>query len=149
MSDETHLTDAPRENTCPECGRVIAGPDAPCPHCGAGSVEAPDVDVRRVRRRRAPRADDPVQFLVPTNVSGWSIVACYAGFIGMCLPLFGLVFAIPAFICGIVALCKRKRTVSYGSVTSDIRAILGLVFSSVAILLWGGIILFVSLSRFR
>jgi hypothetical protein len=29
MSDETHLTDAPRENTCPECGRVIAGPDAP------------------------------------------------------------------------------------------------------------------------
>jgi hypothetical protein len=47
------------------------------------------------------------------------------------------------------ALCKQKRTVSYGSVTSDIRAILGLVFSSVAILLWGGLILFVSLSRFR
>jgi predicted branched-subunit amino acid permease len=95
--------------------------------------------VRRVRRRHRPAQDDAVQFLVPTNVSGWSIVACYAGFIGMCLPLFGLVFAIPAVICGIEAQRRRKKTASYGSVTSDIRAILGLVFSSIAILLWGGL----------
>jgi predicted branched-subunit amino acid permease len=105
-----------------------------------------DVDVRRIRRSSS---DDETQFIVPTNVSAWSLVACYAGFIGMCLPLAGLAFAIPAFICGIIALRKRKKATSYGAITSDIRAVLGLVFSSIALLLWGGVLVMVFISSLK
>src|SRR5262249_32778137 len=123
MSDESHLTDAPGEETCPECGRAVSGRETRCRHCGARLLEAYAVDVRRLRRDEP--TDDPVQFIVPTNVSVWSLIACYAGLIGMCLPVIGLVFAIPAFICGIVALRKRKKAATYSAVTSDIRAVMG------------------------
>jgi hypothetical protein len=49
--------------------------------------------------------------------------------------VFGLVFAIPALICGILALRRRRTTGSYGAVTSDVRAILGIIFSSIGLLL--------------
>jgi hypothetical protein len=80
---------------------------------------------------------DPSELIVPTDVSGWSIVACYAGLIGLVLPCF----AIPALICGIIALRKRKKSRSYGSVTSDIRAIIGPVLSSLAIVLCGPLLI--------
>jgi hypothetical protein len=138
MSDDPHLTDAPREDTCPECGRAVSRRRTRCRHCGASLLdEPPDVDLRRLRRQSEDV--DPVQFIVPTNVSAWSLISCYAGLIGMCLPIIGLVFALPAFICGIIALRRRKKAANYGAVTSDVRAILGLVFSSIALLLWGGL----------
>jgi len=77
-------------------------------------------------------------FLVPTNVSAWAIASCYMGFIGFCLPFIGLIFAVPAFISGIIALRKWRKRSSYGSVTSNIRAIIGLILSGLAILIWGG-----------
>jgi len=144
MSHETRLTDAPRGDTCPTCGRLLAAREVYCPYCIERLDEAPNFDVRRVRRQ--PQNEDPVQFLVPTNVSAWSIIACYAGFVGMCMPFLGFFFAVPGFICAIVALCRRRKTVSYGSVTSDIRAILGLVFSTIGLLLWGGLLLLLLLS---
>jgi hypothetical protein len=144
VSDETHLTPAPDEISCPRCGRALSARGV-CGYCTARFDDVPDIDLRRLRRE--PRHDDPVQFLVPTNVSACSIIACYAGFVGMCMPFFGLVFAIPAFVCAIVALRRRRKTVSYGSVTSDIRAILGLVFSSIGLLLWGGMALLFALSK--
>jgi len=89
----------------------------------------------------------PTEFLVPTGVSAWSIISCYAGFIGFCLPFVGVLFAIPAFICGIVALRKRRGAGSYGAVTSDIRAIIGLILSSLAILGWGGLLVVLLLEK--
>jgi hypothetical protein len=110
-----------------------------CRFCGEELYEDEDYP----RQKQRGQGVEATEFLIPTNVSGWSIVSCYLGLIGFCLPLVGLVFAIPAFICGIVALRKRKRTkaASYGSVTSDVRAIIGLVLSGLAILGWGGLAL--------
>jgi hypothetical protein len=149
MSDDDRLTDSPAEETCPECGRAVAPGRARCRHCGARLTEVLDIDLHRdVRRiRRDAPSDDAVQFIVPTNVSVWSLIACYAGFIGMCVPFFGLVFAVPSFICGIVALRRRKKEASYGAVTSDVRAILGLVFSGIALLLWGGFLVVILLGQ--
>src|SRR5579883_320273 len=93
-----------------------------------------DDDDDRPRRRR-PSADvDPVGFIVPTDVSAWSIISCYAGLIGFCLPFVGILFAIPGLICGIVALRRRKKAASYGAVTSDVRAVIGVVLSSLSLL---------------
>jgi hypothetical protein len=105
-----------------------------------------EFDDQRPRRRR-PREPqyesvvEPTDFIVPTNVSPWAIASCYLGFVGFFLPLIGLVFAIPAFICGIVAIRKRARGANYGAVTSNIRAIIGLVLSSLAILGYGGLLI--------
>jgi hypothetical protein len=95
-----------------------------------------DLDRPSRRRPRNRRRDEfePTELIVPTGVSAYSIVACYAGLIGMCLPGIGLVFAIPAFICAIIALRKRKQAATYGAVTSDIRAIAGLIMSSIGLL---------------
>jgi hypothetical protein len=124
------------EPTCPECGRPLAPGEELCPRCEARERDEEwDEPVRR-RRVEEPTIQ-PTDFIIPTHVSGWSIAACYFGFIGLCLPLVGLVFAIPAFICGIIALRRRRsQRASYGAVTSDIRAILGLAFSGLAILLY-------------
>jgi hypothetical protein len=93
------------------------------------------------RRARHESAVQPTDFLIPTNVSGWSILSCYLGLIGFCLPFIGLVFAIPAFVFGIVALLNRSRSRTYGAVTSDVRAVIGLILSSLAILGWGSLLI--------
>jgi hypothetical protein len=79
----------------------------------------------------------PTDFLVPTGVSRWAIASCYFGLIGLCVPCLGLVLAIPAFVCGVVAIRQRRNDASYGSVTSNVRAIIGLVASGLAIILYG------------
>ena len=87
------------------------------------------------RRRREPEFE-ATDILIPTNVSGYSIAACYLGLIS-CLPLVGLVTGIIAIVCGIVALRRRKKSKapdSYGAVTGDIRAILGIVLGSLGTL---------------
>jgi predicted branched-subunit amino acid permease len=122
-----------RMKPCPYCGKTIKATAVKCRFCGK-LAEAKD---RAPPRQAGPSGDD--QFLIPVNVSGWSIVACYGGLIGMSLPVVGLVFAVPAVVCGIVALRRRAKTV-------DIRAILGLVFGIIAVTTWGsGVVLFVLL----
>jgi hypothetical protein len=127
----------PSREPCPFCGKPILATAVKCRYCGQYLIK----DDLPEPPASPPQVVKPSEFLVPTNVSGWSIVSCYAGFIGLCLPFIGLVFAIPAFICGIVALRKRSGKGTYGAVTSDVRAILGLIFSSLAILGYGGLIL--------
>jgi predicted branched-subunit amino acid permease len=118
-----------------------------CRFCGE-SLDEPDPEPRRPRRR--PRQEEEIQatdFLIPTNVSGWSIAACYLGLLGFCLPVIGLVFAIPAFIFALVALSRRRKAATYGAVTSDIRAIIGLILSSLGILISAGILILALTSK--
>ena len=94
---------------------------------------------------------EPVDFIIPTNVSAWSILACYLGLIGFCLPFIGLVFAIPAVIFGIVALRQRKKRKysSYGAVTSDVRAIIGLVLGSLAVVGYVTLLILLATGAFK
>jgi|SRR5262245_48070451 len=92
----------------------------------------------RPRSRRRPPEPAPVEatdFLIPTGVSGWSMASCYFGLFSCFIPLLGLLMALVALPCGIIALRERKkRAQTYGSVTSDIRAVVGVVCSSLTLL---------------
>ena len=135
------------DEPCPFCSEYVPVTARRCRFCGEPLDEADEDRRRPARRARTGQTIEPTDFIVPTNVSGWSIVACYAGLVGFCVPFAGLLFAIPAFICGIIALRKRKRGSSYGAVTSDIRAVIGLILSSLAILGWGGLLIFLLLAH--
>jgi hypothetical protein len=120
------MATVPVERPCPLCGRPSPIAAVRCPSCG-GQIAAKQQDV------------EVVDFLVPRKVSGWSLAACYFGLIGLLLPVLGLFFAAPAVIFGVVALMRKRQGVSYGSVTSDIRAILGLIFGGLGTLIWGAV----------
>ena len=126
-------------SNCPDCGRQLRPGEKSCPRCNPmrerqRARDDEDDDFDRPIRRRREETVEATDFLVPTNVSAWAVASCYLGLIGFCLPFIGLIFAIPAFICGIVALCKRSKAQNYGAVTSNIRAWIGLVLSSLSIL---------------
>lgn len=133
------------ELICPECREGNRWDAARCRACGADLDDFED----EPRRRRSERPADiqPTDFLVPTEVSGWAIASCYMGLVGFCLPLVGLVFAIPALICGIVAIRQRSRTGSYGAVTSNMRAIIGIVLSSLGILISAGLLVAMAVAK--
>ncbi|MFL5338737.1 MAG: hypothetical protein ACJ8F7_01105, partial [Gemmataceae bacterium] len=97
-------------SSCPECGRPLLPGEKSCPNCTPTRerrrppVEDDDPDWDRpVRPRPREQPLEATDLFVPTNVSPWAIASCYLGLIGFCLPLIGLLFAIPAFVCGIVA----------------------------------------------
>lgn len=103
--------------------------DLPTPNAGASPL--PNL------QRRPANAVDATDFLIPKRVSGWSLVSCYFGLIGVLMPLFGFFFALIALPCGIIALYQWRKANSYGNVTSNIRAILGVIMSLAGILIWG------------
>jgi hypothetical protein len=85
------------------------------------------------------RGSDGTEFLIPTNVSAWSLAACYLGLVGCALPLIGVPFALIGLTCGIIALARRKKNRArgtYGAVTGDIRAVLGIVFGILGLAWW-------------
>lgn len=97
----------------------------------------PDDEDDRPRRRREEPEFEATDILIPTGVSGYSIAACYLGLVS-CLPVVGLFFGIIALICGIIALRQRKKkraSGSYGAVTSDMRAIIGIVLGGIGTLI--------------
>src|SRR5262245_13392266 len=111
-----------------------------------------DYDDRARRPRRPPQPPgDATEYLVPTRVSGYSIAACYLGLLG-CVPVVGLVFAIIALVCGITALRRRKNMRapgSYGAVTSDMRAIIGIVLGGFSLLFNVPLAILVIVGAFR
>jgi hypothetical protein len=95
--------------------------------------DADDYD-DRPRRRREPEID-ATDFLVPMNVSGWSLAACYIGLVS-CFPIpgLGLVLGIIALVSARKALRRRKKGSSYGQVTGDMRAVVGMVLGILSII---------------
>jgi hypothetical protein len=110
--------------------------DEPRPRRRRRDEEDDEFDDRPRRRRREPEPGvEPTDFLIPTGVSGWSMAACYFGIFSCVIPFIGLLMALVALPCGIVALRQRKKKrTTYGSVTSDVRAIIGVITSSLTIL---------------
>jgi hypothetical protein len=92
-----------------------------------------DEDDDRPRRRPRERETEATDFLIPTNVSAASMAACYFGIFSCFIPLLGFVMALIALPCGIVALRRRKKGSDYGAVTGDIRAVIGVIASSLTI----------------
>jgi hypothetical protein len=130
-----------RKEPCPECGKLVSVREEVCPFCDAELFEDDDDQGPPRRPRRKSSDVEAVDLIVPTNVSVWSILSCYMGLIGFCLPVVGLVFAIPAVVFGIMGLRRRKKTGTYGAVTSDIRAIIGLVLGGLGTLIGIGLLI--------
>lgn len=120
---------------CPSCGNMVSVRAVRCPTC---NEELFDTLPRMPRPRKGFEA---TELLIPTNVSAWSIAACYLGLIGFLLPIIGFFIAFPALICGIIALRRKRKAVTYGSVTSDIRAVFGVVLGGLGTLVWGALVL--------
>jgi hypothetical protein len=111
-----------------------------------------DEDDRPRRRPGAEPEFEATDILIPTGVSGYSIAACYLGLVSCFLPVAGLVFGTIALVCGIIALRKRKqnrKSGSYGAVTSDIRAVIGVVLGALAALINLPIAIIVLVAAFK
>ena len=132
----------PDRRFCPFCGQAVPFRADRCRYCAAWLSELPD-DPSRFRKQGVQATD----FLLPTNVSAWAIASCYMGLVGFCLPLLGLLFAAPGLICGIVALTRWKKGSGYGAVTSNIRSIIGVVLSSLGLLIWGSFLVWMMLQK--
>jgi hypothetical protein len=92
-------------------------------------------DEERPRPRRKREADfEATEMLIPTGVSAYSMAACYFGLFSCFIPVLGLLMALIALPCGIAALKRRKKKATYGAVTGDIRAVVGIVCSSLTLL---------------
>ena len=97
--------------------------------------DADDEDFDDRPRRRRQSEFEATDFLIPTGVSAYSMAACYFGLFSCFILVLGLLMAIVALPCGVVALRRRKKRAStYGSVTGDIRAVVGIVCSSLTLL---------------
>jgi hypothetical protein len=129
------MSQQPREEPCPYCGEPVPVTAARCRACGRDLTDDEEDD--RPRRRPPPRDEvEAADFLVPMHVSPWALAACYLGLIGFCLPFVGVPFALIGFICGIIALRRQGRqTQTYGRVTGNIRAIIGIVLGGLGLVI--------------
>ena len=104
---------------CLHCGKeqiaddAVAGGAIPCCACG--------------KTFQALRNESVV--VVKMKPSGVSQAASILGFITVFVPIFGLLTALPAIICGIVGLCTAKP--GCGSVSRSLVGILGPVFGAI------------------
>ena len=87
----------------------------------------------RPRARRREPEFEATDILIPTGVSAYSMAACYFGLFSCFIPLLGLLMALIALPCGIMALRRRKKKATYGAITGDIRAVIGIVCSSLTL----------------
>ncbi|MFO0865106.1 MAG: hypothetical protein U0744_10725 [Gemmataceae bacterium] len=137
MSDAIQSTppspapEGPRPIYCPRCDEPNDPRNRECVRCRLPLHE------RGPRRRDDSGGDSSLQALIPVNVSPWAVAAFFTGLIG-CIPLLGMPFALAAIICGILGLVKRPANAStYGGATSNVRAVLGIVFGTLGLIVSG------------
>ncbi|MBI2804169.1 MAG: hypothetical protein HYX68_04195 [Planctomycetes bacterium] len=125
-------------------------------------------DPDRVRKKKAPPPDDdaddaprkkkkvaqdddddndlgnsPLSAIVPVGGSIWAVLSLYSALLCF-IPGLSLL----AILFGVLALVTHKHKASYGSITGNMRAILGIVIGFIVLVGWG-IGLFVYLSNPR
>lgn len=124
----------------------IPSVDKRCPFCGEWTPAAM-VRCRACGETADSRRSDSVgavDFLIPQNVSPWSMLACYLGLLGCFLPILGIALGALAILFGVIALRRRRKSSTYGSVTSNVRAVLGLIFGAFSILLWSAVVIWLN-----
>lgn len=117
------------EERCPFCRAAVAAQDEVCPACGEELFEEP-----RPRGQRPPQ-DTGLELLVPVNVSGWAVAAGYLGLFS-CFPLVGLLVAVPAIVCSIMALRSTEKSSTMGKFSGTMRAVVGLGLGVLGLLVW-------------
>jgi hypothetical protein len=91
-----------------------------------------DDDFDRKRRNIGREDDDdgsnsPLSAVVPVGVSIWALASLYLALLGCIIPGFGLI----AIFCGVMAFATHKQKASYGSISGNLRAILGIVIGAI------------------
>lgn len=99
-----------------------------------------DDDRPRKRRRRDEDEDEdsddlgnsPLGAVVPLGTSIWALASFYLALLSciLPLPLLGLI----AIVCGGAAFFTQKHQASYGSITGNIRAVLGVVIGLITMI---------------
>ncbi|MSQ93681.1 MAG: hypothetical protein EXR98_03900 [Gemmataceae bacterium] len=95
-----------------------------------------DEDDRPRKKKKVARDDDEggdlgdsiLSAVVPVGGSIWALLSLYSSLLCFIpvLPLFGVLF-------GVIALMTHKHKASYGSITGNLRAILGIVIGLIVI----------------
>jgi hypothetical protein len=95
-----------------------------------------DDDRPRKRQRRDDDEDDdlgnsPLGAVVPLGVSLWALASFYTSLLCF-IPGLGLI----AIALGVVAFLTAKHKATYGSISGNMRAVLGIVFGLISSLFW-------------
>lgn len=99
--------------------------------------EPDDEEEERPKKKRRRDADDedgadigssPLSAVVPVGGSIWALVALYVGLLSCFVPGLWLV----SLLAGVLAFVTHKQKMSYGSIAGNMRAILGIIISLVA-----------------
>ncbi len=78
-------------------------------------------------------SDTALGFVVPVGVSGWALAAGYLGLIG-CIPILGVPFALLGILFGVIAIVHRRTDGSYGAITGNVRAVIGIALGLLGLL---------------
>jgi hypothetical protein len=110
-----------------------------------------DDEAPRKKKKAAKHDDDdddlgssPLSAIIPVGGSIWALLSLYLSMVSCIVPGLWLI----SLLCGVLAFVTHKHKASYGSVAGNMRAILGIAFSLIAMVLHT-ILLFMYLSNPR
>jgi hypothetical protein len=87
------------------------------------------MDVRRRKRRDADEdeggdlGNNPLGAVVPLGVSVWALLSLYSSLLSCVVPGLGLL----GILFGVIAFATAKHKATYGSISGNMRAVLGIV----------------------
>ena len=108
-----------------------------------------DEDDRFERKRRNIARDDddggnsPLSAVVPLGVSIWALLSFYLSLLSCLIPGLGLL----AILFGAIAFFTHKHQASYGSVTGNMRAVLGIMIGVLTSLGWMALLVIALMNR--